>query len=63
MKERGKKYASIQGAPHAFGGHLYSLVGEGSILIGICSRINRCPASNNTSVFSRRTKDSEVNEG
>lgn len=63
IKERGKKYASIQGAPHAFRGCRYSLVGEGGILTSMCVRINRCPASNDNSVFSRRTKDGEVNEG
>ena len=62
-KDRNKKNASIQGASHAFGGLMYSLVGKTGILTSICSRITRCPARNNNSVFSRRTTDGDVNEG
>lgn len=61
-KDRNKKNASVQGVSHAFGGLMCNLMGKAGILTSICNRITRCPARNNNSVFSRRTKDGKVNE-
>lgn len=64
-----KKFPCLQEAAQAFGGLMYSLMGKADILIYTCNRVlNRCPIRYSNiiiiyHVFSRRTKDREVNEG